>query len=34
MVCSSFQHPYYPNRLDDIEQPNIVNTPTASGQWR
>ena len=31
MVCSSFQHPYYPNRLDDIEQPNIVNTPLAAG---
>ena len=31
MVCSSFQHPYYPNRLDDIEQPNIVNTPLPAG---
>ena len=31
MVCSSFQHPYYPNRLDDIEQQNIVNTPLPAG---
>ena len=31
MVCSSFQHPYYPNRLDDLDQPNIVNTPLQAG---
>ena len=31
LVCSSFQSPYYPNRLDDIVQPNIVNTPLAAG---
>ena len=31
MVCSSFQHPYYPNRMHDIEQPNIVNTPLLAG---
>lgn len=31
MVCSSFQHPYYPNRLDDLEQTNIVNTPLEAG---
>lgn len=31
LVCSSFQHPYYPNRLDDLNQPNIVNTPLAAG---
>jgi acetoin utilization deacetylase AcuC-like enzyme len=30
-VCSSFQSPYYPNRLDDLVQPNIVNTPLAAG---
>ena len=34
MVCSSFQHPYYPNRLDDLDQPNIVNTPCKRRQWR
>ena len=31
LVCSSFQSPYYPNRLDDIVQPNVVNTPLAAG---
>ena len=31
MVCSSFQHPYYPNRMHDIEQANIVNTPLPAG---
>jgi acetoin utilization deacetylase AcuC-like enzyme len=31
LVCSSFQHPYYPNRLDDLVQPNIVNTPLSAG---
>ena len=31
LVCSSFQHPYYPNRLDDLVQPNIVNTPLSEG---
>jgi acetoin utilization deacetylase AcuC-like enzyme len=31
LVCSSFQSPYYPNRLDDLVQPNIVNTPLAAG---
>ena len=31
MVCSSFQHPYYPNRMHDIEQVNIVNTPLPAG---
>lgn len=31
MVCSSFQHPYYPNRLDNLEQANIVNTPLEAG---
>lgn len=31
LVCSSFQHPHYPNRLDDLNQPNIVNTPLAAG---
>jgi len=31
LVCSSFQAPYYPNRLDDLVQPNIVNTPLGAG---
>jgi len=31
LVCSSFQHPHYPNRLFDIERPNIVNTPLPAG---
>ncbi len=31
LVCSSFQHPHYPNRLFDVQAPNIVNTPLAAG---
>ena len=31
LVCSSFQSPFYPNRLDDLVQPNIVNTPLVAG---
>ena len=31
LVCSSFQSPYYPNRLYDLVQPNIVNTPLTAG---
>ncbi len=31
LVCSSFQHPFYPNRFHDIERPNIVNTPLPAG---
>jgi acetoin utilization deacetylase AcuC-like enzyme len=31
LVCSSFQHPFYPGRLDDVDRPNIVNTPLAEG---
>ena len=31
LVCSSFQSPHYPNRLDDLVQPNIVNTPLRAG---
>jgi len=27
----SFQSPYYPNRLDNLIQPNIVNTPLEAG---
>ena len=31
LVCSSFQHPYFPNRYTDILRNNIVNTPLAAG---
>lgn len=31
LVCSSFQHPFYPGRLDDLVRPNIVNTPLSEG---
>ena len=31
LVCSSFQHPYYPNRLFDVRRDNIVNTPLPAG---
>lgn len=31
LVCSSFQHPFYPGRQVDIQRPNIVNTPLGAG---
>jgi len=31
LVCSSFQHPYYPHRYADIQRDNIVNTPRPAG---
>jgi len=31
LVCSSFQHPFYPNRLFDVDDANVVNTPLAAG---
>lgn len=31
LVCSSFQHPHYPNRLFDIKRDNIINTPLDAG---
>lgn len=31
LVCSSFQHPYYPYRYADLQRDNIVNTPLSSG---
>ncbi|WP_271271798.1 histone deacetylase family protein [Aliamphritea hakodatensis] len=31
MVCSTFQHPYYPGRLHDVQRENIVNCPLAAG---
>jgi len=30
LVCSSFQSPFYPNRLDDLVRDHIVNTPLAA----
>ncbi|KAA0874700.1 histone deacetylase family protein [Nitrincola tapanii] len=27
LVCSTFQHPYYPERYVEIDRPNIVNCP-------
>lgn len=31
LVCSSFQFPHYPYRLQNVDRPNIVNTPLAAG---
>ena len=31
LVCSSFQHPFYPNRYVNIDRPNIHNTPLPAG---
>ncbi len=31
LVCSSFQHPFYPSRHFAIDRPNIVNTPLPEG---
>ena len=31
LVCSSFQFPHYPYRLQTVERPNIVNTPLPAG---
>jgi acetoin utilization deacetylase AcuC-like enzyme len=31
LVCSSFQHPFYPDRQTDVVRPNIVNTPLREG---
>jgi acetoin utilization deacetylase AcuC-like enzyme len=31
LVCSSFQHPFYPHRYFDTVRPNIVNTPLPAG---
>lgn len=31
LVCSSFQYPFYPYRMHDIERPNIVHTPLPAG---
>ena len=38
LVCSSFQHPFYPDRYSDIQRPNIILTPlpeaTTGGDFR
>ncbi len=31
MVCSTFQHPYYPGRLHDVQRDNIINCPLSAG---
>ncbi len=31
LVCSSFQYPHYPYRLQDLDRPNLVHTPLAAG---
>jgi acetoin utilization deacetylase AcuC-like enzyme len=31
LVCSSFQHPFYPNRHTDTVGPNLVHTPLPAG---
>jgi acetoin utilization deacetylase AcuC-like enzyme len=31
LVCSSFQHPFYPHRYHDLVRPSIVNTPLPAG---
>ena len=31
LVCSSFQHPYYPHRYHDVTREHIVNTPLPAG---
>ena len=31
LVCSSFQHPFYPGRYHEVSQSNIVNTPLPAG---
>ncbi|MEQ8486267.1 MAG: histone deacetylase family protein [Pseudomonadales bacterium] len=31
LVCSSFQHPFYPNRGYDVRRPNLVHTPLPAG---
>jgi acetoin utilization deacetylase AcuC-like enzyme len=31
LVCSSFQHPFYPNRGIDVRRPNLVHTPLPAG---
>jgi acetoin utilization deacetylase AcuC-like enzyme len=30
LVCSTFQHPFYPERYSEIQRPNIINCPLAA----
>ncbi|MBS97781.1 MAG: deacetylase [Oceanospirillaceae bacterium] len=38
LVCSTFQHPYYPERYTEIDRPNIINCPLKAhgpaSEWR
>ncbi|MDX1304521.1 histone deacetylase family protein [Photobacterium sp.] len=31
LVCSTFQHPFFPHRYYDIQRPNIINSPLPAG---
>ena len=31
LVCSAFQYPHYPYRMQEVRSPNIVNTPLPAG---
>jgi acetoin utilization deacetylase AcuC-like enzyme len=31
LVCSTFQHPFFPHRHYDIQRPNIINSPLPAG---
>lgn len=31
LVCSSYQHPFYPNRMADVQAEHIIHTPLAAG---
>ena len=31
LVCSSFQYPFYPGRFQQVDRPNIVNSPLTAG---
>jgi acetoin utilization deacetylase AcuC-like enzyme len=31
LVCSSFQHPFYPNRRNEVRRPTLVYTPLPAG---
>ncbi|TCK07029.1 histone deacetylase family protein [Marinobacterium mangrovicola] len=38
LVCSTFQHPFYPERYCEIDRPNIINCPlpafSPASEWR
>ncbi len=31
LVCSAFQHPFYPGRMYDVERDHVVNSPLPEG---